>query len=623
MTYRPEIDGLRAIAVLAVILCHAGWGLFGGGFVGVDIFFVISGYLITGILMAELAQGRFSLARFYERRARRILPALVVMVLACVPFAWALMLHQQFFEFADSITAVGLFLSNLEFWRQSGYFALEAAAKPLLHTWSLGVEEQFYLLFPLLLWLLWRMGRPAVVPVLALMALVSLAASEWGWRNAPDANFYLIPFRAWELLAGALCRLLLPPRAQDGLALPGLAMIAVSIVMFTDQTPVPGLWALLPVGGTVLVLGFAGPGTLAGRALSLPPMVGVGLISYSAYLWHQPVFAFARLWNVGEPAPLVMAALTVLGLALGWASWRWVETPFRRKPVPVLATRRRLFWAAGLSLLLLVATGVILRQIEHANLRPFETPGLHPAERDKLKNGRQKGTRSGLCAFDSEAEGGAQGFVDRWACWGNDEPGLIATGIGVFGDSHAADKAHAIRAAGYDVLQLTMAGCPLLPTDGRRPKCDIALQGFNDKMRQAGLDTVFLANRWDPEELTPGAMQALIDFWTARYAHVYLFSPAPTFPDYNLKLELQPAQELRQLRPITDVPQKFAEALAGLDLKGMQIIDTPAMFCEDVAACAPYSEQTKLVDQYHMSPFGAKQFGLRLVATPGLPFPPR
>lgn len=295
MKYRPEVDGLRTIAVLPVILFHAGVSVFSGGYVGVDVFFVISGYLITGILASELAEDRFSITRFYERRARRILPALFAVMLACLPFAWFWMLPSEMLNFSRSMIAVSAFASNVLFFMQAGYFAPNAEELPLLHTWSLAVEEQYYIIFPVLLWALWRLGRGIVWGVLAVIAVVSLALCQLLVTSQPDATFYLIHTRAWELLAGsliALWQLRGGPRAQDrsetGAAL-GLAMILYGIFMFDEHTPFPSLWALLPVGGTALVLLFAAKDTLAARLLSLRVMVGIGLISYSAYLIHQPL----------------------------------------------------------------------------------------------------------------------------------------------------------------------------------------------------------------------------------------------------------------------------------------------------------------------------------------------
>ncbi|MCL1629209.1 acyltransferase [Roseibaca sp. V10] len=334
MHYRPEIDGLRAVAVVPVILFHAGVGALAGGFVGVDVFFVISGYLITSIILRERAEGRFSMWRFWERRARRILPALYVVMLACIPVAWALMLPDQYRDFARSLVAVGLFGSNILFWRESGYFAAAAEEKPLLHTWSLSVEEQFYLLFPLLMVLLWRFGRRGVAGILAVIALVSLGLSHYAAYSMPSANFYLLPTRAWELLVGALCALWLAERPRvghDGLAGLGLAAIVLSVVWFDGMTPFPSLWALLPVLGAAGVILFARPEGWTGRLLSQRWMVGIGLVSYSAYLWHQPLMAFARIAHLSAPPLWVMLALGALSFPLAYVTWRFVEQPFRRR----------------------------------------------------------------------------------------------------------------------------------------------------------------------------------------------------------------------------------------------------------------------------------------------------
>lgn len=359
MQYRREIDGLRAIAVLPVILFHAGCGLFSGGFVGVDIFFVISGYLITTILVTELSQGRFSIIGFYERRARRILPALFTVMFACLPFAYMWMLPSQLREFARSLVAVVFFCSNILFGREAGYFAADAELKPLLHTWSLAVEEQYYLLFPIFLLLAWRFGRAKVFFTIVVIAALSLVAAEWGWRHAPAANFYLAPFRAWELLAGSICAFLLvdrAPRSNDVLSALGLLLVLVPIFAFDQSTPFPSIYAAIPVVGTALIVLYANSGTWVARLLSLRIFVGIGLISYSAYLWHQPLFAFARLRSLQDPDPSVMGLLACAALLLAWATWYWIETPFRRRE-GWLPTRRGIFMASGAVGLILVLLG--------------------------------------------------------------------------------------------------------------------------------------------------------------------------------------------------------------------------------------------------------------------------
>lgn len=350
MEYRRDIDGLRSVAVLPVILFHAGFSIFSGGFVGVDVFFVISGYLITGILITELQAGRYSILHFYERRARRILPALFVVMAASTVMAMAWMLPAVFEQYSRSLAAVPLFGSNILFWREDSYFAPPAELKPLLHTWSLAVEEQYYLLFPLFLAMIWRFGRRRVQWMILAVFLVSLGICEWGWRHSPHANFYLAPSRAWELLAGSLCAFLVSdhaPRPNQIFSAAGLIMILYAIFAFDRSTPFPSLYAMLPVGGAALILLFSGPATVTGWILSSRPMVGVGLISYSAYLWHQPLFALARIRSLVEPGQGVMALLAAGSIGLAALTWRFVEQPFRRRPVPLLASRSRLFLASA------------------------------------------------------------------------------------------------------------------------------------------------------------------------------------------------------------------------------------------------------------------------------------
>jgi peptidoglycan/LPS O-acetylase OafA/YrhL len=341
MNYRREIDGLRAIAVLPVILFHAGFNAFSGGFVGVDVFFVISGYLITSIILFEKEAGTFSLVKFYERRARRILPALFIMLVACVLFAWSWLLPSDMKKFSESVAAVSIFASNILLWQQSGYFDTAAELKPLLHTWTLAVEEQYYLLFPLFIILTWRLGKRWIVGLLAVAALFSLAAAQWGAYNEPASTFYLLPTRGWELAIGALTAFLLVHRPsvslntcglmQQALSALGLALIAYAVFAFNKNTPLPSLYTLIPTVGTALVIICAAPTTLMGRLLGSRALVGIGLISYSAYLWHQPMFAFFRLLRLSEPSQIMRAVLVFSAVVLSYFSWRYIEKPCRNR----------------------------------------------------------------------------------------------------------------------------------------------------------------------------------------------------------------------------------------------------------------------------------------------------
>lgn len=361
MKYRPEVDGLRAVAVVPVILFHAGFEVFSGGYVGVDVFFVISGYLITSIILTEMNEGRFSLVNFYERRARRILPALILVILVCLPFAWMWLTPGDMEYFARSIAAVAVFSSNILFWRESGYFDAAAELKPLLHTWSLAVEEQFYVLFPLLLMATWRLGWRKIVMIMAGIFVCSLGVAEWAVHNKPWAAFFLLPTRAWELLLGAFCAFYLMRYSThqfriigNVLSFTGVALIAAAVFLFEKSTPVPGIFALIPTIGTALIILFANIGTLAHSVLSLKVFVGIGLISYSAYLWHQPLFAFARHRLLDEPSNELMFGLSFAALLLAYLSWRLVERPFRNK---VTFKRRQIFVFAAVGSVFMIAVG--------------------------------------------------------------------------------------------------------------------------------------------------------------------------------------------------------------------------------------------------------------------------
>jgi peptidoglycan/LPS O-acetylase OafA/YrhL len=338
ITYRREIDGLRALAVLPVILFHAGFKAFGGGFVGVDIFFVISGYLITSIILDEYDNDHFTLKDFYLRRARRILPALFLVIFVCFPFAWQWYLPVDMKEFSQSVVATTTFLSNFFFWLKTGYFDTEAELKPLLHTWSLAVEEQYYLIFPaFFVWLI-AFQKKWALWVLSVLAIISLAYAQWLSTKSLSANFFLFPSRLWELLIGALIALYLfhkskPIGSSDTRQFAsaiGLFLIASSIILYSNDTPYPSIYTLLPTGGAGLFILFADKDNIAGKILSSKIFVGLGMVSYSAYLWHQPLLAFARYKTFGELSNELVFSLLIATFGLAYLSWRFVENPFRK-----------------------------------------------------------------------------------------------------------------------------------------------------------------------------------------------------------------------------------------------------------------------------------------------------
>jgi peptidoglycan/LPS O-acetylase OafA/YrhL len=338
MRYRTEIDGLRAVAVVPVVFFHAGFSLFSGGFVGVDVFFVISGYLITTMLLSDLDAGKFSVLDFYERRARRIMPALFVVLCFTAVVCWFNFLPSEFKTFGQGITASVLFVANVYLYKKnSDYFGLRSEDNPILHLWSLAVEEQYYLFFPPLLLIFWRFGRYKIVGFVAVVVVASLVFANYEVRRDPSAAFFLLPSRAWELLVGSVVAFIselspdLNKRAlrSNVLSLCGLAMITGAVWFFDRLTPFPSVWAVFPVLGAALVILFATDSTLVGRLLSSKGLVFLGLISFSLYLWHQPIFAFHRVLVGDRSGKLQLLLLCLVSLVISYFCWRFVEKPFR------------------------------------------------------------------------------------------------------------------------------------------------------------------------------------------------------------------------------------------------------------------------------------------------------
>ncbi len=370
--YRKEIDGLRALAVLPVLFFHAGFEIFSGGFVGVDIFFVISGYLITSIILSEMQDQKFSLLKFYERRARRILPALCTVIICSAIAAYCVMLPEQWRDFLQSGISVIFFASNIFFWLEDDYFAAVSEEKPLLHSWSLAVEEQYYIFFPLLVIALWRFGRNPMLYVIGFLALLSLISAEYGSRHYPSANFYLLFGRAWEILAGSIAAFYLQKTNHDGrlydrLSWLGFILLCVAIFIFDKDTPFPSLYALVPVIGTLIIIICTRSDRGFGKILSHPLWVGVGLISYSLYLWHQPVFAFGRLL-VFEMGWTLKIALITISIILACLSYYIIEKPARHAWLKGAKPMHLLMNAMIIPFALVLAFGFMLwQQVEPLN----------------------------------------------------------------------------------------------------------------------------------------------------------------------------------------------------------------------------------------------------------------
>jgi peptidoglycan/LPS O-acetylase OafA/YrhL len=350
--YRPDVDGLRAVAVLAVLGYHAFPTLLPGGFAGVDVFFVISGYLITGIIIEDLARERFTYANFYWRRIRRIFPALILVLGACLSLGWLVLLPDEYAQLGKHVAAGAGFVSNIALWREAGYFDSAAELKPLLHLWSLGVEEQYYLVWPLLLLLF----RRHALWMIAGIGAASFVLNIWMVATHPTAAFYLPFTRFWELLIGSFLAFAVHRKNsfENTKAAAGLILIAAGLALLHPDRSFPGWWALLPVLGAALLVSAGPQAWVNRRILGHPAMVTVGLISYPLYLWHWPLLTYARIVHGGEPPVALRLALLALSMLLAWLTYQLVEKPIRfskisKRAVPVLATAMSALLAVGLA----------------------------------------------------------------------------------------------------------------------------------------------------------------------------------------------------------------------------------------------------------------------------------
>jgi peptidoglycan/LPS O-acetylase OafA/YrhL len=494
--YRPDIDGLRALAVTSVVAYHA--GLVPGGYIGVDIFFVISGYLIGSHVYKDVRQNRFSLAAFYRRRAKRILPALFTVLLVCYAIALCVLDAPEIKSFAEYAVAAVLSASNILAWLKAGYFAAGADQNPLLMTWSLGVEEQFYLIFPLLMLLFGKMGRKKLLIATITVTLLSLALSIVRILKNPTATFYLLPTRAWELSVGILLamhevdrpreKLYAAGRFANSFGLLGLALLVFSIAAYTSSTPFPGIAAVVPVLGSALIL-ISPTGRVNRLLLSSPPFVFLGLLSYSWYLWHWPLLSFARIAS-DRPVPTLTASIiALLSLAPAWCSWRFIEQPFRKSKAP---SARLLRSYAILGALMLIP-GLVLVAMKGW---PQRFPQLSAIEQ-----------RSGIrlnhpCLVDY---GAASPNLSPYCVPKEDR----RNGVALLGDSHAGSLGEALREmanlAGLKLYEMTKTSCPpLLGVTRRMPNHrghDRECASFNAKTldlvrRDRRIQTVVLAGYW-------------------------------------------------------------------------------------------------------------------------------
>jgi peptidoglycan/LPS O-acetylase OafA/YrhL len=567
--YRPDVDGLRAIAVLAVVAFHAFPHAAPGGFAGVDVFFVISGFLISSIIFDDLKGARFSFAGFYWRRVRRIFPALVLVLAACLALGWLVLLPDEYATLGKHVAAGAGFASNIVLWREAGYFDTAAELKPLLHLWSLGVEEQYYLVWPLLL-VLFRNRVRAMLWMIAVIAALSFAANIWLTLHKPGAAFFLPVGRFWELLAGSLLAYCahyrrLPDAHRELKAGLGLAMIAASLVLLDARRAFPGAWALLPVLGTLLLVWAGTTAWINRRILSHPVLVFVGLISYPLYLWHWPLLSYARIVHGGEPPAALRLALCALSVLLAWLTYELIEKKVRFSKLP--AMRRIAVPALAGSMAALGVAGVLALQ---SRLLPQSAALPYVREASRAHN-------------DWDYDG------DRIIL------GRTGRAVLFFGDSHMQhywpriEKLLAEHAAAplNTVILKTSGGCAPMPGIERKhsPCSQFVDAGFS-LARQPEVETVVIAASWvgmiqrgdyykvgDPEQrplewLTPQTewvlqgFQAALAELTAAGKHVVLILSSPRGSALDPKSVIDRETMTVQVRgPLAPLPRSELAAL--------------------------------------------------------------
>ncbi|MFL6734617.1 MAG: acyltransferase family protein [Sphingomicrobium sp.] len=530
MRYRADIDGLRAVAVVPIVLFHCGLTALSGGFVGVDIFFVISGFLITTIIVRDMDEAKFSILAFYRRRIVRIFPALFAMLILVVAAGAALLLPPEVRSLSDSGAATAAFVSNIFFWRDAGYFGGAAVTKPLLHTWSLGVEEQFYLFYPPMLLLVRRLWPGGLRPTLVLVAIVSFAVALFGAWRFPDAGFYLLPCRAWELAIGGLVALgafpnLTSGRARSGASLLGLTLIIVGYLVIRDNFWFPAPWALLPCAGSALLIAY-GRDAATARLLTMRVMRGLGAVSYSLYLWHWPIVTFYRLLYGNALPGVAVPALALASLGAATLSYFIVEQPFLRRFRNGPAS---LICGLGVIAIATMAGAGIAVSANAARFRSI------PPEVGRV---------AAYLNYESSA---AQAYQFRTGCFvDRDHPmnfercltkDPTKRNVLLLGDSHAAHLWRALQLRQPDIrlIQATATGCrPIVDTKGDPLCVDVVRTALGPLLADGRIKDVILAGRWVPEEAD--RLERTVKMLRARHIQVTVLGPIVEYEDDFPKL---------------------------------------------------------------------------------------
>ena len=612
--YRPDIDGLRAVSVLAILFFHGGFEWAGGGFVGVDVFFVISGFLITGIIVKDLDAGTFSFANFYRRRIKRLFPALVFTLLLVLVAGYLLFSPTDLQRLGQSTQYAVVSLSNFFFWQEAGYFNDASEFKPLLHTWSLAIEEQYYLLWPALLFAIAKVNKKGTLTVVLLVAMaVSLWLNQRYIGDFPSTAFFLLPFRVFEFALGGLCLVLYQHlkinRIGSELAvLAGLAMIIWSVVSYDADTHFPGWAALVPCVGAALVI-VAGQSMAAQWLLSNRLMVTMGLISYSVYLIHWPLLVFYKYWHFSPITLTATVVLLGLSLLVGYMMWRWVEQPFR--PVKPGSSQSR-FW---MTFVLVVAGVWALGMLTQKNQGwPHRYPDEYFMTAQEIDDNRKR-----YWEFFSEE-------VNQ------KEPNPDHRQVIVMGNSHAVDLVYAMMEndAQLDVTYFNSwhrcyhFGSPMTPKDEK--SCGNKLRRHLKNPAWKTADAVYLHDHWPQLDL-PDLKKRLAEIRAITQAPIVVFGPKMTYkkrvPDIILShLRMASmnafAQQFSDRYFLKNLNAKVKDMLADIEVPDVSYVDVLAV------QCGPETDQCEIVskdnqaflyfDYSHFTLQGAREFGAKLKA---------
>lgn len=643
LEYRPDIDGLRAMAVLSVIGYHAFPGIVKGGFVGVDVFFVISGFLISGFILNGIRAKTFSFADFYARRIRRIFPALLLVLFATLAFGWIALSPAEYIELGKLTVASSAFVSNFALWGASGYFDIAAEFKPLLHLWSLGIEEQFYIIWPVLLLLLWKRTARREIAIVVLVFL-SFSFNVFLMRTDPVATFFLPFSRFWELLFGALLayrnlratgsnatgrpttafaailngEILVVRNAASGL---GLMLILGSVLLLRKDNPYPGWWALLPTAGTLLHI-WAGPDVWLNRKLSAhPALVFVGLISYPLYLWHWPIISYIKIldfdWSVNAIRALKAGAVVVSGV-VAWLTYQFVERPIRR------AEYRQYVVPLCIAMGIVLVLGLVI-VVEKGFVDRFSE-----TERQVLKiandaaTGYNDNSGDGRCLLSRNQN--HNDFSPK--CFAKNGPDGTAGGILLWGDSEAAHFypgiASYLHGTGVGFTQLTSNDCPALMeyTHAKYPSCPSTNKFVMGWAKQHRPRLVILAGYWFNYPNHTGIENTVRALKAAGIEKILIVGPVPEFRVYQPKLVVRAING-------TSIPERlgtpFYERLSIIDRALMEIADRAGAAYESPLSLLCEADNCLVVaggkveglmawDMSHLTPFGSRFVVDRLFA---------